>query len=140
MKRIVPCLLIFILLLAGLPAAAEACPSAPLTRLLPTIEGVVAPGVQGLNLRALPAIGAGTVLTLNSGTRFTVISGPSCNSGYNWWRVTVIGTGGTTGWIAEADWMRYFVQPDTGVEPHPCNATDSPWARIFLAPLCYFTH
>ncbi len=139
MKLIVPCLLIFILLLNGHPATADTCHGAPPTRLQEGLEGEVTPGLIGLHLRALPAIGAGTVLSLNSGTRFEVISGPSCNSGFNWWRVTVVGTGGTSGWIAEADWSQYFVRPFAEGETRLCNTVKSPLTRLFLTPLCYLT-
>lgn len=137
MRVIVPLLLLFLLLSAA-PLHAEACPAAPPPRFLPGMEGVVAPGIRGLNLRALPAVGAGTLLTLNSGTRFRVISGPSCNSDYNWWRVTVIGSGGVSGWLAEGAWEQDFVLPGAGDSIHRCAQDATPFARVFLAPLCAF--
>ena len=130
-------IILIILLLPATILQADACSGAPPPRLRPEMAGVVAPGLQGLRLRALPALGAGTVVTMNAGTPFTVLSGPSCNSGYNWWRVQI--SGGRSGWVAEATWDTYYIQPVLDVTPTGCNAASSPWARLFLSPICYFT-
>ncbi|MBZ0293449.1 MAG: SH3 domain-containing protein [Anaerolineae bacterium] len=116
----------------------QACPEAPPPRLLPGMEGVVAPGMVGLHLRSLPAIGTGTVASMNAGTPFTVISGPSCNGGYNWWRVRI--SGDRIGWAAEATWAEYYLTPAWENPPSGCNRGSNPWAQTFLAPLCYFAH
>ncbi len=73
------------------------------------IEAVVAKGVRRLNLRALPAVDTGVQRLLNGGVTLTVLTGPSCNGGYNWWRVET--AKGERGWVAEGDWEAYFVVP-----------------------------
>lgn len=112
-----------------LPAQAEACLDAPRPRLAAGINAVVAPNVGPLNVRALPAVSTGIDDQLYSGNRVTVISGPSCNGHYNWWRVE---TGaGVRGWVAEGTWERYWVVPArdadvTGYTPNPLDFTCPP--------------
>jgi len=102
-------LLLIALLLPGQSTAAQACPNAPRSRLAAGMIAVVAPGIGALNVRRLPAVGAGVADRLYSGNRVTVISGPSCNGGLNWWRVT---TGAhVTGWVAEGTWLAYWLIP-----------------------------
>jgi len=126
---------LLVLFVNALPVHADACLDAPPARFTPGMDGVVAPGVNGLRLRALPAVGAGTVGSLNSGTRFTVISGPSCNGGYNWWRVDVVGAG--TGWVAEADWSQYFIAPEAPAPARTLSPVAVFWARIGFVLLRY---
>lgn len=90
--------------------AASDCEGAPASRLKIGASGHVMQGVD-LRLRALPAVGAGTLHTLSTGTPFTVIAGPSCNSGYYWWRVEVPQKG--IGWVAEGDSEQFYLEPDT---------------------------
>jgi hypothetical protein len=84
---------------------------------------VVSPNIDRLNLRALPAVGTGVVDSLRSGQTVTVISGPSCNSNYNWWRVEL--ESGDRGWVAEGTWDEFFVVPltDPLVLPNPFDWT-----------------
>lgn len=126
---------LYVLFMSALPVHADACLDAPPPRFTPGMNGVVAPGVNGLRLRALPVVGAGTVGSLNSGTRFTVISGPSCNGGYNWWRVDVVGAG--TGWIAEGDWSQYFIAPETPAPARTLSPRAVFWVRVGLVLLRY---
>ena len=111
--------LIFFLLMFTLAAHnvhATACTNAPRPRLAPNMAAVVAPGVDSLNLRALPAVETGIVGRLYQGTPLTIISGPSCNGGINWWRVEL--QDGIRGWVAEGTWLRYYVIP-ANEAPHP---------------------
>jgi uncharacterized protein YgiM (DUF1202 family) len=120
MKSFVP-LIVLILFLFASPnlAAAAPCPNAPAPRLYHGATGVVAIGVGPLNLRALPAVSTGIVAQLYSGTRMRVLAGPSCNGGYNWWRVEL--ANGRRGWVAEGDWDRYYVllerEADRRIDP-----------------------
>ena len=84
MKR----LTLLILLVLGVyanPAFADACLYAPPPRLIVDSEAVVV--ADGLSLRALPAVSTGLDGKLYTGNILKVISGPSCNGLYNWWRV-----------------------------------------------------
>jgi hypothetical protein len=71
---------------------------------------VVAPGIDRLNLRLLPAVGTGVAGLLYSGYPLEVIGGPSCNGGLTWWRVQA--AGGARGWVAEGTWTAYYLLPD----------------------------
>jgi len=98
---------------------ATACPLAPRPHLHVGQQAVVAPGVDVLNLRALPARDTGVSGRLYAGTTLTVIGGSSCNGGYTWWRVET--SGGARGWVAEGTWEGYWVVPladaDQPVDP-----------------------
>ena len=95
--------------LGVLRAAADPCPNAPAPRLYIGMEAAVAPNVGPLNMRALPAVSTGVEVQLYSGNRLIVLSGPSCNGHYNWWRVE--SRNGSRGWVAEGTWQRYWVVP-----------------------------
>lgn len=102
---------------AGMSSAP--CPLAPRSRLHIGDAALVADGVQGLNLRALPARDTRVVVLLNAGTPLTVLDGSSCNGGYNWWRVETYN--GYRGWVAEGTWQGYWIVPtgdaDRAVSP-----------------------
>jgi hypothetical protein len=102
-------LILSILLVSATPnfARADACAAAPWPRLSVGDEAMIAPGINRLNLRALPAVDTGVEGQLNAGVRVTVLAGPSCNGHYNWWRVET--ASGTRGWVAEGDWESYWV-------------------------------
>ena len=122
MKRLV--LLQLILLILALyatpkPAFADAtraaCLVAPPPRLSVDSEAVVV--ANQLNMRALPSAGTGITAKLYLGTRLTVISGPSCNGVYTWWRVET--STGMRGWVAEGTWEEYYVVPAADAEEPP---------------------
>lgn len=93
------------------PAQTHACPLVPAPRLRPGMEAVVAPGLWGLNLRALPAVSTGVRVQIGAGQRMIVLDGPSCNGRYQWFRVEL--PNGVTGWIAEGEWAGYYIMPAT---------------------------
>jgi hypothetical protein len=136
MRAIFLILLIFMFSASPNAARADSCSNAPLPRLKVDEMGQVAPGIDRLRLRALPAIGAGTLRTLYAGNTFTVLSGPSCNSGYNWWHVEMEGSG--TGWLAEAEWARYYLMPISDEPKTICNSGETPWLYAFLSQVCSF--
>jgi SH3 domain-containing protein len=104
-------LIFLILLLYASPsmARADACPTAPLSLISVGDTAVVADGVDGLNMRTLPAISTGIEVKLYHGNQVTILAGPSCNGGYNWWRVEL--ADGRRGWVAEGDWEQYYLVP-----------------------------
>lgn len=109
-------LIVLILTLFASPrlALAGACPHAPAPRLKADAAAVVSRNIVRLNLRALPAVDTGVVGLLSPGARLTIISGPSCNGGYNWWRVET--SFGARGWVAEGAWEAYYVIPEREAE------------------------
>jgi hypothetical protein len=139
MRVIFLILLIFMVSASPNAARADECSDAPLPRLIVGESGEVASGIGGLRLRALPAIGAGTVRTLYDGNAFTVLAGPSCNSSYNWWWVEMkSGGNGSTGWLAEAEWSRYYLAPISDKPKTLCNSGETPWLYAFLSQVCSF--
>ena len=118
MKRLILLILLVLATYAN-PAFAAPCSNAPLPRLQIGDEAVVAREADGLTLRALPAVSTGVDAKLYSGNHLKVIGGPSCNGGYNWWRVQT--DRGTKGWVAEGSWAYYYVVPleDAQQPPSP---------------------
>jgi hypothetical protein len=87
------------------------------------MAAVVAPGIDRLNVRALPAVDTGILARLYAGGAVTVISGPSCNRALNWWRVEL--ADGTRGWVAEGTWEAYWLIP-ADEAAHPVDPIE--WA------------
>lgn len=102
---------LIVTVLSAAPAQTPVCPLAPAPHLRPGMAAVVAPGLWGLNLRALPAVSTGVRAQVSSGQRMTVLDGPSCNGHYHWYRVEL--PNGVSGWIAEGSWDEYYVVPAT---------------------------
>lgn len=107
------------LLLMPMPSAAQVVPTpTPLEPPTPTLPIAVIPvfgacseplsleigqvvSVRGgVNLRNLPSRSGGVVNYFAESTLVTVIEGPTCADGINWWRVN---GPGNTGWVAEGD-------------------------------------
>ncbi|MBK8024164.1 MAG: SH3 domain-containing protein [Chloroflexi bacterium] len=102
-------LLVFASVIPWNRAGAVVCPHSPAPILDVGDAAVVAPGMNGLNMRALPAVGTERVATLNQGYPVTIIGGPSCNGMYTWWRVET--PTGVQGWVAGGTWTAYFLLP-----------------------------
>jgi hypothetical protein len=112
--------------------AGDYCPGAPPPRLEIGMPAEVAPTIDRLRLRLLPAVGTGEQRLLWAATPFEVLAGPSCNGGYVWWRIQL--ADGVTGWVAEGTWSEYYIQPR---EPQTiCQRIESPWLQMLLTPLC----
>ena len=120
MPAMLALLILIVTLFAAPPAQAGSCPLAPAPRLHAGMRAVVAPGVWGLNLRALPAVSTGVRAQIGAGQRMAVLDGPSCNRQFHWFRVEL--PNGLTGWLAEGDWGGYFVVP--------ANADGTPRAQV----------
>lgn len=85
------------------------CQNAPTPRIHAGMRVVVAAGIDRLNLRSLPAVSTGIQVQLYAGNQLTVISGPSCNGHFNWWRVENVN--GRRGWVAESTWQMAYILP-----------------------------
>ena len=61
-------------------------------------------------LRSAPGIGTDSQVigAIPAGASFTVLAGPTCINGYNWWQVNYTGT---TGWTAEGENGDYWLNP-----------------------------
>ncbi len=124
---------ILLLLTVWQPGNAALCPDAPLPRLSVGDRAEVAPDIDRLRLRALPAVGTGEVRLLYTGNQFDVLAGPSCNGGYTWWRVVLDDE--TSGWVAEGTWEEYYLRPldrSTTI----CELTDLPWLHLLVTATC----
>jgi len=133
---LIPTLIVLILAVCATPARAvfDPCPHAPDPRLHEGDEAIVSPRIQRLNLRSLPAVETGVEQVLNPGTPVTVLSGPSCNGSYNWWRVET--ANGRRGWVAEGTWDEYYVLPARDAD-RVINPLEWTCTARFSPPYCY---
>jgi uncharacterized protein YraI len=60
------------------------------------------------NLRAQPSLGASVVGQMPGGSTFSVLTGPVCADGLNWWQVNF---NGNLGWTAEGQNYEYWIEP-----------------------------
>lgn len=84
------------------------CALAPRLRIGGT--GMVVPGLPNV-LRDAPGLnasGSRVIGNLQEGAIFTVLNGPVCRDGHQWWQVTA---GGMTGWTAEGENTTYWLDP-----------------------------
>ncbi len=123
-------------LFAAPPSQPGGCPLAPAPRLRPGMQAVAAPGVWGLNLRALPAVSTGVRAQIGAGQRLTVLDGPSCNGHLHWYRVEL--PNGLSGWLAEGTWDGYYIVParDDGTPRAPVSPDDWSCREQFDARRC----
>ncbi len=101
----------------GNVAAPQTCPGAPSPRLTvgQSARVTYTDGVA-LNLRNAP--GGSLVTQLPEGTVVSVINGPQCQDGYNWWQIQVTQGAAVGGWAAEGTQQSYFLEPwAIGVPP-----------------------
>ncbi len=91
--------------------ADEGCPGAPRSLVAVGAAAVVAPGIDRLNLRILPARDTGIIAPLYAGNTLTILSQGSCNGGLTWWQVET--ASGRRGWVAEGTWTAYYLLPET---------------------------
>jgi len=85
--------------------AGSTCPLAP--RLVVGGQGQVTyqPWIE---TRAQPTRSSAVVDQIPAGSAFSVVSGPTCAEGSNWWQISF---NGRTGWTQEGDATQYFVAP-----------------------------
>lgn len=86
------------------------CSLAP--RLQTGNAGRVAPGPLPNAMRSAPGTGSSSVVLGNipGGTIFSVLEGPVCQDGYQWWQVNA---NGLVGWTAEGQDDTYWLDPLT---------------------------
>lgn len=64
---------------------------------------------RALNVRSQPSTTASVVEILRAGDTITILDGPLCREGFNWWQLQT--ANGNTGWSAESSDERYFITP-----------------------------
>ncbi len=108
-----------------------ACTLAP--RLQAGNAGRVAPGPLPNAVRSAPGTGSGSVVLGNipGGTVFTVLEGPTCRDGYNWWRVNA---NGFVGWTAEGQSGTYWLDPLTCGNGLSIRMIPGETGRVTLSP------
>ncbi|MCS7072565.1 MAG: hypothetical protein NZM00_13745 [Anaerolinea sp.] len=82
----------------------------------------------GINVRSLPSLSGAVVNYYTEEVVLTILDGPVCAFGYNWWRV---GGVGEPGWVIEGRPDRYFlgaaaVTPLPTATLHPLTPTATP--------------
>jgi len=65
---------------------------------------------QTRNLRTAPGENSPLLFSLIGDISFTVIGGPACSDGMNWWQVQLIARPDVIGWIAEGGPGNYWIQ------------------------------
>ena len=115
---------LIVVVLLGLFAAAfpvdaqgdGGCLDAPTPRLISGERGRVGPGAAN-NVRSQSDADADLVGTIPAGSEFTVLDGPVCAGGFNWWQVDYEGL---VGWTVEGQGDDYWLEPlpaETGPTP-----------------------
>ncbi|HEX2906815.1 MAG TPA: SH3 domain-containing protein, partial [Phototrophicaceae bacterium] len=80
--------------------------------------------LYGLRVRTEPTLNALVLTVAPVGTTVSILEGPSCGEGFNWWRVQVTVLGITyNGWVAEGERGNGddYLQPDNFVPTPVCG-------------------
>ena len=91
----------------GGSSASGTCPASLPTRLVVGQTGHVTPGSPN-NLRAGASSSTEKIGEIPGGGAFTVLSGPICSNGLNYWQVSY---NGQSGWTAEGRDGAYWLEP-----------------------------
>lgn len=96
-------------------------------RLLIGAWGVVAGGAESV-LRSAPGVGDGSLIigTYPARTFVTVLDGPLCLDGINWWQVY---TDGIRGWMAEGEGQEYWLEK---LHVEPLSEAVSGWVGTIV--------
>jgi hypothetical protein len=96
---------------AAVPAALKVCPNTPAPRLVVGGRGRVMPGepnaLNSLPVRPSVDTRSFRLDPIQPGGTFTVLNGPVCSDGFNWWRVNA---NGAIGWTAEGEGSTYWIE------------------------------
>ncbi|MBN2471098.1 MAG: protein kinase [Anaerolineae bacterium] len=92
--------------------AIESCPGLLASRLAPGMIAQVADDdPRPVNVRNGPGLDSTRIGSFPINTRFRVLQGPVCQSGYPWYRVERL-SDGLTGWVAESGEGVYYLEPE----------------------------
>lgn len=92
---------------------APSCGNAPPPRMVVGQRGRVTPGLSN-NIRNGPSPDYGRIGSIQAGREFTVLDGPRCGDGYQWWQVNY---NGVIGWTAEGERGDYWLEPIAAAPP-----------------------
>jgi hypothetical protein len=62
-----------------------------------------------LRIRAEPGLNQAILHRMARGTEVSIIGGPVCADGYQWWNIDLGARG--TGWVAEGEPQLYYLEP-----------------------------
>ena len=107
------------------------CLTAP--RLAVGASGRVSPGPLPNAVRSAPGTGSNSSVLGNipGGTIFSVLDGPVCASGYNWWKINA---SGFVGWTAEGENGQYWLDPLSCANGMQTRLTPGQPGRVTLDP------
>lgn len=120
LRRLLPLVGIFMLMFAVPALRAQSCALPP--RLVVGELARVTPGVPN-NIRAVPGQSGQYLGEIPPGEFFTVLEGPTCSSGLNWWRVRY---GSIEGWTPEGDANEYWVEPERLISTATATVSATP--------------
>lgn len=87
------------------------CPGLMPSRLVPDMVAKVADDdPRPVNVRNGPGLSSTRIDSFPINTQFRVLAGPTCDSGYPWFRVERL-SDGRTGWVAESGQGVYYLEP-----------------------------
>ncbi len=94
------------------PAPVSEVCAPPLRGLGPGVRAYVnyRTGNEPRNLRAEPTVAGDLVVTLIDGVAFTILEGPVCAGGYNWWKIEITTRPDVVGWLAEGGAGNYWIR------------------------------
>jgi hypothetical protein len=88
----------------------DACASFPPRLKINGAGRVAATDGLDMRIRSAPGLSQSVIGKVPEGSRFTVLDGPKCVDGMNWWKVTTRPSN-ITGWMAESDNKVYLIEP-----------------------------
>ncbi len=95
------------------PRQPVSCPGLLPSRLMPGDLGFVSDeDPRPVNVRREPGLDGTRIGQFSINTRFRVLQGPVCESGYAWFRTERLADG-FTGWIAESGQGVYYLEPES---------------------------
>jgi hypothetical protein len=102
-------------------------------RLAVGASGRVSSGPLPNAMRSAPGTGSNSTVLGNipSGTIFSVLEGPVCASGYNWWKVNA---SGFVGWTAEGQNGQYWLDPLSCANGMQTRLTPGQTGRVTFDP------
>ena len=133
MNRLISTFVLGVLLLGAWTARAQEdpnCAGAPMPRLSVGAQARVLPG-DANNVRDSASRSGALVGSIPGGGVFTVLEGPVCADGFNWWGVEY---NGLTGWTVEGSGADYWVEPYTASVP-TATRTPDPYVTVVPTPL-----
>lgn len=103
------------------------CPDAPLPRLIVGEQAIITAGASN-NVRDAASRSGNRIGSIAGGEVITVLDGPECSDGFNWWKIEYAGG---MGWTVEGTLDEYWIAPH---ETAASESTVIPEATVVVAP------